>query len=206
MKRVIQRLAKLMPKRVAKEFVSRAPKAKRKKLAKPNPKRKAAKRRRGKNPADAAKALYEKFHGRPSTRATDHQVARHYHAHLAELGKLLWLVVKLPTGKSKLLFKGVTLASSEDGGQLYFVGGDQSIDLRRVGLAKDLPKDHVALGEAIQIGYHTKKGFHNFEPIDYFHKFGEEGGRRPVLHYDVNSKLLYLTGGSYQVRPEGIVN
>lgn len=196
-------MVKLMPKRVAKEFVKRAPAAKRKKLA--NAKRKA-KRKPGRNPAEAAKTLYEKFHGKPSTRHTDHQVARHVHTHLAELGRLLWLVVKLPVGTKQLFFKGVSLGSSEDGGQLYFVGGDQTIDVRRVGLAADLPKDHLKLGEVVQIGYHTKKGFHKFEPIDYFHKFGDEGGRRPVLHYDVKARLLYLTGGSYQVRPEGIVN
>jgi hypothetical protein len=68
-----------------------------------------------------------------------------------------------------------------------------------------LPKDHVEIGPCVEICYHTKKGFHQFEPIDYYHKFGKPGGVAPVLNYDVLNRRPYLSGGTYHVKPEGIV-
>lgn len=163
--------------------------------------------RRG-NPEEGAAAMFEKFHGTPSTRVKEFRESVREHSYLAELGRLVYLVVKVGPGRGKFLDftgKGVEVASSENGGQIYFVGGDASIDLKSVGAARELPKDHVELGECVEICYHTKKGFHKFEPIDYFHKFGKPGGFPPMLNYDVLNDRPYLSGGSYQVRSEGIV-
>lgn len=184
-----------------------------------NPKRKAAKRRARKsnarpprktarrNPPQGAKAMFEKFHGRPSTKAVTHQVARHHHEHLAHLGKLIELVVILPDDQLvKLEPKGVHLASSEDGGQLYFVGGDQKLNLTRLGLGETLPKDHVVVGPVQSVAYQTEKKFDGFKPLIYEHEFGEDGGELPTLCYDVRSQLMYLAGGSYQNLKPGIVN
>lgn len=159
------------------------------------------------NPPQGAKAMFEKFHGRPSTKAVTHQVARHHHEHLAHLGKLVELVVILPDDQLvKLEPKGVNLASSEDGGQLYFVGGDQKLNLTRLGLGETLPKDHIVVGPVQSVAYHTEKKFDGFKPLTYEHEFGEDGGELPTLCYDVRSQLMYLAGGSYQNLKPGIVN
>ncbi len=167
--------------------------------------------RRGKrNPALGAKAMFEKFHGKPSTKAMDYKTAQHYHTHLAEAGDLSYLKVLLPDDAPmaavELRPKGVKVAMSEDGGQIYFVGGDQTLNLAKLGLASQLPKDHVVIGPVFEIEYRTEKSFDDFKPLNYFHGFGEEGGELPTLCYDVRSKLMYLVGGSYQCEHPGIVD
>ena len=93
--------------------------------------------------------------------------------------------------EATLQFKrSVHVAATPDGGSLYFVGGDQALNLHQLGLDKFMPKDHVAVGEVLKIVYFTSKAFHNFEPTEYEHAFGEEGGELPVLGYDVRSRKL----------------
>lgn len=161
------------------------------------------------NPQDAAAAMYEKFHGRPATKVETFTESVHEHGWLAKMGRLLYLLVKVNPREGKLLEfgnKGVRCACTENGGQIYFVGGDMEVDLSVFpGLKRTLPKDHVELGPCIEIGYHTQKGFHKFEPTDYFHKFGKPDGEAPMLNYDVLNNRPYLVGGTYQVKPEGIV-
>lgn len=169
-------------------------------------------RRGRRNPGEdaelaAAAAMFEGFHGKPASSVREVSELQHSRTTLADLGKMLDLEV-WPIDEDRpfrLNFKGVRLACSPDGGQLYFIG-NQALDLAGIGLADDLPKDHVNVGEVIAISYHTSKAFHDFDPTDYRHEFGEEGGRLPMLAYDVLSEKFYLTGGSYQVKPEGIVN
>ncbi|PJF28496.1 MAG: hypothetical protein CUN53_00145 [Phototrophicales bacterium] len=176
-----------------------------------NPKR-AGKRPRRRNGIEGAAALYEKFHQAPAKKVTTKLVATHRHSALADLGRLAELFVRVDRGDTrKLIFAEsgsgvVRLAASEDGGQLYFIGGDQAIDLGRLGLAATLPKDHVIVGEASGIAYETAKGFDGHKPAIYVHKFGEGGKPRPALGYDVRNKRLYLVGGAYQVKREGIVH
>lgn len=170
------------------------------------PQSKRARKRNGEEAAAAA--LTEAFHGRPVRKVRDVAELYHERLELADLGRLLELRVLVDDDYERTLqFSGnVRLCASGDGGQLYFVAGDQALDLPKLGLAKYLPKDHVTVGPAAAIAYHTSKAFHDFEPTDYEHEFGEDGGELPVLCYDVQSQKLYLTGGSYRVRPEGIVN
>jgi hypothetical protein len=175
-------------------------------------KRASSKRPRRRNGVEGAAALYEKFHQAPAEKVTTKTLATHKHAVLADLGRLAELFVKVDTGDTrKLVFAEqgagvVRLAASEDGGQLYFIGGDQKLDLAKLGQAGNLPKDHLAIGECTAIAYETAKGFHDFKPSLYVHKFGEGGHERPALGYDVRNKRLYLVGGSYQVKREGIVH
>jgi len=186
----------------------------RKRAAKKNSRRvllKWKKPRRGKaNPAQGAKAQFEKFHGKPSTKAIDYKTAVHSHAHLAEAGKLSYLKVIMPDDfpmeAVELRPKGVTVAMSEDGGQIYFLGGDQTLNLAKLGMAGQLPKDHVVIGPVFEIEYVTQKEFDGFKTLNYFHEFGEEGGELPTLCYDVRSKLMYLVGGSYQCLAPGITD
>lgn len=197
--------------------VSTVTRSSRKRRENPKPKRKGAPRRKNtktntrkagrRNPAEAAKAMFEKFHGRPSTKTVKHRVAQHYHEALANLGDLVEMTVLLPDEQEVVLApKGVKLASSEDGGQLEFLGGDQKLNLSKLGLAATLPKDRVVIGPVLSIAYRTEKDFDKFKPLTYEHEFGEDGGELPTLCYDVRSQLMFLAGGSYQNLKPGIVN
>lgn len=165
--------------------------------------------RRRSNPGDEtseAAALYERFHGKPASSAHEYNQPDEDLV-LAELGNLVQLIVDTPAGEVSLDFlRGTKVASSPNGKQLYFVGGDQTVDLDEVGLSDQEGRDHIEIGLVQTIVYHTRKGFHNFEPVDYVHEFGEEGGDEPLLCYDAVSRGLFLVGGSYEVRPEGIVD
>jgi hypothetical protein len=175
--------------------------------------RKRSSRRRRTNPEQSAAALYKSFHGKPSSGYTEVEEITHEHDWLTELGTLVSLHIRTPSKVvAELSFRTgcnsrVLLSSSEDGRQLYFVGGDQEIPLAKLKLGGGKWKrDSMLLGELIEITYRTKKSMHKFEPIDYYHKAGEDSGVRPVVLYDQRSKLLSLSGGQYEVRPEGIVN
>jgi hypothetical protein len=65
------------------------------------------------------------------------------------------------------------------------------------------PKVAVKLGKLDAVTYETRK---NGEQALYEHNFGEEGGTRPDLVMDADNKKLHIVGGSYDVRPEGIVD
>jgi len=167
--------------------------------------RKAKRRRNGDAGLESAAKMYTKFHGKAPSGVRTVKQLRVTPDALADCGRLIELVVDTGNGGRKLTFKGVRVGTTGDGGQLYFVGGDQAIDLKQYPRIK-LPKDQVELGECVSIAYHTSKDFHNFEPSDYEHAFGEAGGWPPTLNYDVHSRRLYLVGGSYQVKRAGIVN
>lgn len=169
---------------------------------KKNPK----KRRRNSEDAGAADAqkLYRDFHQKKATGHRDVKIPVAVPVHLAQLGQLRELHVDAPKGHFILAPRGVTLTSTPDGKQMYFVGGDQVPPLSKLGV--DGSKVHVCLGTLKKIVYLTRKGFHNFEPVEYVHRMGEEGGVPPELNYDTQSKLLYLVGGTYRVKPAGITN
>ena len=171
-----------------------------------NPCKKVARKRNGSELASAAK-MYRKFHGKAPAGIKTVQQLRVTPSVLADCGRLVEIIVATDVGKGvKLSFgKGVRVATTGDGGQLYFVGGDQAVNLRQFPNVS-LPKDQVELGECVSICYHTSKDFHNFEPSDYEHQFGEEGGARPMLAYDFHSQRLYFVGGDYIVKREGIVD
>lgn len=170
-----------------------------------------AKARHRKNLSELGRAarLSEQFHGRPARTARVVEEEQAERTVLTDLGRLRELTV-LPPDQNKAVAleftSNVRLACSSDGGQLYFVGGDQRLDLEALKVAKTLPRDHVLVGAVAQIVYHTSKGFHDFHASDYQHDFGEDGGTLPLLCYDTQSKRLYLVGGTYKVKPEGIVN
>lgn len=65
------------------------------------------------------------------------------------------------------------------------------------------PKVGVKLGKLVSVAYETHK---NGEHAVWEHEFGEEGGKRPDLVMDADNKRLHIVGGSYDVRPEGIID
>lgn len=171
-------------------------------------KRAAAKsRRRNSDDMTAAERKYEEFHGRPATRVIDYETAYRYPEHFAEIGKLVELRIeldKLNPEFALVKFKGTQVVCTPDGANIYFIGGDQSVDFDAMNIASD--KDFVELGPCKYICYDTVKGFHDFQQTDYWHLFGEEDNIFPMLVYDRLNKSLFLVGGNYRVRPEGIVN
>ena len=157
--------------------------------------------------AQRAAALSEAFHGRPARTSQTIAERSEERTTLCQLGELVSLTLRAPAGKVELEFSaGAKLAASPDGRTLYIVGGDQSVNLRSLGIPAALQKDHIELGDCIGVIYNTEKSFHNFVQSNYKHRLGEDGGRPPKLCYDALSERLFFVGGTYQVRPEGIVN
>lgn len=66
-----------------------------------------------------------------------------------------------------------------------------------------VPRVGVKLGKLVSVAYETHK---NGEHAIWEHEFGEEGGKRPDLVMDADTDRLHIVGGSYKVRPEGIVD
>jgi hypothetical protein len=187
------------------EFLKRMAKGRRA-AARGNPRGKKKPGRR-RNQETSAAEMYEKFHQRPPNRTIEVSQTYHYPAEFAELGKLKELRFDLDNQNKDFpltQFRGTRVVCTPDGANIYFLEGDQSIDFEAMDIATD--KDMVELGPCTYICYHTQKGFHDFEPVDYFHQFGEEDGIFPVLNYDRLNKALFLVSGNYRVRPEGIVN
>jgi len=169
--------------------------------------------RRG-NPESDAAALYETFHGAPSTETLELTQDIHYHSHLTVLGDLVELKVNTFTGKQATISfsaddpEGSTkLCSNEAGTQLYIEGGDQSLDLPALGFNRaQANRDSVAVGVLFELTYRAKKEFQKFKLTDYYHGLGEETGYEPILNYDTMNMALSVSGGEYKVKAEGIVN
>lgn len=169
-------------------------------LRKVNPKR---------NPKDDASVMYESFHGSPSTEVVEIEGQEHYHSNLTSLGVLVELHVDVVTGgKVELEFDPETdgsktdtvlLCSNEDGTQLFFVGGNQEIDLAELKL-DSYEKELVVIGDVSHLVYRTAKDFDDFEETDYIHELSEDSkGPLPELIYDAVNCQLKLAGGCYKI-------
>ena len=156
-----------------------------------------------------AKELYEKFHGKPPKEVLELQESAAIRGDYTALGDLVELVVKSPAGDSlRIGFEGekVKLASSPNGAQLYFLGGNQALDGNLARFKTDATKDLVDLGEAQSIVYRAAKDFTGFKSSDWEHEFGEESGERPSAFYDKLKRRIFLVGGTYRVERPGIVD
>ena len=151
--------------------------------------------------------MYETFHGKAPRHIVHYEELVKFPHHFAECGRLIELRINLDRANPKYPFSSFgdcKVVTTPDGENLYFVGGDQRINLDNLEIGGD--KDMIELGPCVYICYHTTKDFHSFAPIDYEHHFGEENGVRPMLAYDRLNKKLFLIGGDYRVKREGIVN
>jgi hypothetical protein len=162
------------------------------------------------NPEDTAAEMYETFHGKPSEEILEVGETVRFHENLAALGELVEMKVATLTKKDvELDFtdSGCMLCSNENGTQLYVVGGDQSIDLDKIGFtgAKG-EKDLITIGVLYELTYRTEKGFDKFKLTDYYHELGEETGFQPMLVYDAMNEFILISGGEYKIKAEGIVN
>jgi len=182
-----------------------------------------------------AEDLARGWHGRDVTENYEITEIDKYPSNLAEMGILLDLCVVVSDGAGdevlpitfsdqdypdKSNSDNVMVCATPDRQQIVFKGGDQTIDyvqaLKEVGwtaseIAAQQGKYKIVLGEVYSIGYFTDK-HHLTGPKEqkrgtpYEHKFGEQGGERPVLVYDTVNKRVELVGGGYEIRDEGIWN
>lgn len=93
------------------------------------------------------------------------------------------------------------------GRQLFLYGGNQDMEWalkQHFGVASNVQL--VVLGTIDRIWYVTRKSFHNFELEKYLHRFGEEGGAKPLLLYDRLNKKQWIVGGDYTITEKGIEN
>jgi hypothetical protein len=177
------------------------------------------------NPEGEAEELFESFHGEPSEEIVEVEYEAHEHETLTGLGDLCQLKIITPFKKDCVINvaetkspkdlpdpsqlpreERVILSCSEDGKQLYFIGGDQSVDVEALGFSEDDIKDSMLLGVLYECTYQTSKGFDNFQLTNYYHRLGEKPSKlEPILLYDPISQLLSVSGGQYVVRSEGIV-
>jgi hypothetical protein len=161
------------------------------------------------NPESAA-VLYEQFHGRPPSEVLEYHDELQDHDELSAVGDLIELKVATMSGlDATISFEAdpPKLASSPDGRQLYFQGGDQSLELADLKMGGDKwLKDSMVIGVLTEVSYRTEKSFDKFVLSTYFHKLGEETGDQPMLIYDTLNQLLSVSGGAYRLKREGIIN
>lgn len=139
--------------------------------------------------------LRETFTGTASRKTATMNASEGTPASLAKLGKLVLIKTELATVKPT---SGVaaTWLCADAKGKLHLT----TTAARLV----DGPAENF--GEVVQIEYEAiKPHLGHKRPTIFFHKMGEEGGRRPVLIADGKGGLK-LRGGSYRIEREGIVD
>lgn len=183
------------------------------------------------NPADSSVEAFKIFHGREPDELVTIAKQRHYHKHLAAAGELESLVIETPDKRHRVTlrdFDGSLLAFNEQAlkelakkgkvklTQLFIEGGDQTVDLEDFGIDLDNVHELETLGKAVKIDYFTTKdhlGSEGGEAV-YAHKFRttNDNGKHvtvriakyPDVIYRVRDNQLELSGGSYEIRAEGI--
>ena len=146
------------------------------------------------NPNAAAKAGYESFQGKASTKSTTLNFPNGTPANVYKLGTLH--SIKLANGSViKPSGKTVWLCADTKGKLHLGTSGERLVNH---------PKG--SLGKVAEVEYITSKP-HLGEPTvsRYFHKLGEETGEKPTLYSDGNGGLVFK-GGAYSITSRGIVN
>lgn len=148
-------------------------------------------KRAKRNPS--VKALREKFTGTKSRKTSTMNVADGTPSSLAKLGKLV--LIKAQGGTIKPA-SGTTWLCADAKGKLHLA----------TTAARLYDGPAMNFGEVTQIEYEARKPHlgHNNQTI-FFHRMGEEGGKKPVLIGDGKGGLK-LRGGSYRIEREGIVD
>ena len=186
-----------------------------------NPKGKKSRR----NPDAAAERMYELFHGKRAENTVEYETPEHKHLVLWCVGDLCCLHIltiygekkdlgvapipkgdKYPDPSALPISERIVVAANEEGTQLYFESGDQSLDLKSLGMTKADIRDNMTIGVLRGIVYQTRKGFDEFELTNYTHKLGEETGMQPVLIYHPRSETMEVSGGQYRLKRPGIIN
>jgi len=173
------------------------------------------------NPAAAADAAFREFHGHDSKELVTVKRKVHRHEHLAGAGELRGLSVK-PVGHGPVRhiggLKKAILAFNEGMNQLFIGGGDQFLsdaELLKFGVRKPI-HELETLGKVVALDYFTSKSHLGEEggTAVYAHQLrttNEDGrhvvvkiARYPDLIYRVLDQQMEFSGGSYEIRAEGI--
>lgn len=176
--------------------------------AKPTPKSRTRRRNQVEETTQAVR-LFQTFHGKDPKEILEKQRSAAMRSDYTALGDLEYIVVKAPDGKTeKIDFEGdgVKLSSAANGAQLYLIGGNQNLNGCLAKFTADTTKDVYDLGEALEVQYLARKAVGNFEPVSWYHQFGEESGARPRLGYDRLRKEVFFAGGEYRIEAPGIIN
>lgn len=183
------------------------------------------------NPAEAAAEAYKRFHGQDPSEYVTVTKRIHYHRFLFSIGDLVELKIKTEDGRDIVTlsdFSGTYLAGNEQAfkdlvregesqlTQLFIEGGNQHVNLRDFRIDPDKAHEVETLGKAVKINYHAVKVHLGNEGGDavYEHKFrttrqGDKHVKLRVLKYPdviyrVLDEQLEFSGGSYEIRAEGI--
>ena len=152
-----------------------------------NPKKKAA--------SPAVKKIRRDFTGLGANKTAIMHVPNGTPKNLAKLGRLVSIKTKagvLNPAPSQTLW-----LCSDAKGKLHIASAKKP--------AAKNPAHRQAFGEVREIEYETAKPHLGYKKSTiFFHKMGEEGGRKPTLSSD--GQYLKLRGGSYKITPRGIVN
>jgi len=180
-----------------------------------NPKRRGRKNQE-EMPVETEQAvrLFEGFHGRAPEEILELQRSATMRLDYTALGELVAIGLGQPEQhggalvnhwdkENCLTFEGddVKLASAPNGEQLYLIGGNQDCsDCFDAVEGLDEQKDLIDLGDAGFVVYDARKAHSNFEPVEWIHEFGEEGGTLPRLLYDRLRRELFFAGGNYTIQ------
>jgi hypothetical protein len=173
-----------------------------------NPRRK--KHRRNPGDLEAGVNLYDTFHGKSPDAVRTITEPAAIPSDFVSLGKAICLVIAPDRGKAvRIGFSdsNVTLAANASGTQLYFVGGDQSLDSCHGSFPDaDWSKDDIDLGDALRVEYAARKRMDDFRAVTYYHDLGEDSGTLPRARYDRLNKRIHLSGGNYRIEAPGIID
>lgn len=182
-------------------------------IGRANPRR----RRRDRNPSETEQAvkLFESFHGHDARGVVEKQVSAAVRKDYAALGPLIALghgeidatsaylahhwekYPHIDFSEDKVMLAGAPApAGSKKSRQLYCIGGNQNLSSVLHRFTQDTQKDFIDLGACSFVVYFTRKA-PDFEPAEYCHKFGEDGGSLPQLMYDKLRKQIFFVGGDY---------
>jgi len=151
-------------------------------------------KRKRRNPNDAAKAGYESFQGKTSTKSTALNFPNGTPANVYKLGSLH--SITLADGRMiKPAGKAVWLCADTKGKLHLGTTGER---------LTNAPKG--SLGRVKEVEYITSKPhLGDSKPARYFHQLGEETGEKPTLYSDGNGGLVFK-GGAYSITSRGILN
>jgi hypothetical protein len=159
--------------------------------------RRPKRQRNAKRASPQVRALREKFTGTKSTKSSTMTAPNGTPRNLAKLGRVVSIKAKKATIKPsrKNPTGGVWLCADARGKLHLCTTGARLIE----GPAR-------SFGEVREIEYEAAKPHLGHKrPTIFFHKLGEEGGRRPELVADGNGGLKFK-GGDYTIESEGIRN
>jgi hypothetical protein len=161
--------------------------------------------------AAAARNLREGFSGESSERYIVRDEPHVPVGDYTDCGEFIEVAVKPTSSGETAVVQGVSfpgklrLICDPDGRQLYIVGGSQHLSDSDVRIFTSSESNRVELGECRVISYGMVKWGPEVpisargEDARWDHKFGEDGGTCPKIHYDRKMKRLLLDRATYRI-------